>query len=105
MNQAKSILGGTLKPTGEADKDNGNPSPDAYHLNPMHHIPGFKIKPEDHVSRKVEDKNKEPVGPQRYHPYDPNHKKSDHLRHTNNLAPNLMGGATSIGNAKRGELV
>ena len=48
MNQAKSILGGTLKPTGEADKDNGNPSPDAYHLNPMSHIPGFKIKPEDH---------------------------------------------------------
>lgn len=31
---AKSILGGTLKPTGEPDKDNGNPSPDAYHIPP-----------------------------------------------------------------------
>jgi hypothetical protein len=31
---AKSILGGTIKKTGEADKDNGNPSPDAYHIPP-----------------------------------------------------------------------
>jgi hypothetical protein len=46
MAQAKSILGGTLNPTGMADKDNGNPSPDAYHLNPNYSIAGFVIKPD-----------------------------------------------------------
>ena len=43
---AKSILGGKLTATGEPDKDNGNPSPDAYHIPPQHYIPGFVIKPD-----------------------------------------------------------
>lgn len=63
MELAKSILGGTLRPTGEADKDNGNPSPDAYHLNPTHSIPGFVIKPDTQSNKKEDDKTKEPVGP------------------------------------------
>lgn len=105
MNQAKSILGGTLKATGEKDKDNGNPGPDAYKLPQTHSIPGFNIMLDTNANKKEEDKNKEAVGPQRYTPFNPNHKKSDHLRHTNNAHGNLQGGATSIGNAKRGELV
>lgn len=94
---AKSILGGTLKPTGEPDKDNGNPSPDAYHIPPQHSIPGFVIKPDTQSNNKKDESGKPAVGPQRYHPMNPNHKHSDFL----NLAP----GVTSIGKAERGDLV
>lgn len=61
MALAKSILGGTLE-----DKpliDNGLPGPDAYHLNPIHSIPGFVIKPDTSTVKKEEDREKEPVGP------------------------------------------
>lgn len=43
---AKSILGGTIRQTGEPDKDNGNPSPDAYSIPQHNAIPGFVIKPD-----------------------------------------------------------
>lgn len=47
MNQAKSILGGTLKPPGHnEDNDNGNPSPDAYRIPNNYSIPGFNIMPD-----------------------------------------------------------
>ena len=89
---AKSILGGTLKKTGEADKDNGNPSPDAYHIPPQHSIPGFVIKPDTQSNNKKDESGKPAVGPQRYNPQNPNHHHSDYL----NLAP----GITSIGKAQ-----
>lgn len=88
---AKSILGGALHPVSKKDDD--VPGPAAYTLNPIHTIPGFVIKPADSKSLKEVDKSKDPVGPQRYNPVNPNHKKSDH---------NHKG---TIGNAERGEMV
>jgi hypothetical protein len=77
MNLAKSMLGGSLeyKPL----EDNGVPGPDAYQQNPLHSIPGFKIMQDIGKVRVEEDKSKEPLGPQRYHPNNPNNKRSDHL--------------------------
>jgi hypothetical protein len=51
------------------------------------------IKPDIGKQKGEEDKNKEPVGPQRYNPVNPCHKKSDFLK------------KTSIGNSKRAEIV
>jgi hypothetical protein len=77
MNQAKGIPKGQRT---AAEKANGFPGPDAYNINPPDNIPGFKmIKPETQSTKKV-DKNAEPVGPQRYNPANPNHKKTDNLR-------------------------
>lgn len=66
--------------------------------------------PDTQHNKKEEDKNKEPVGPQRYTPVNPNHKKSDHLKHSNNPNPTLRGDPTrppitSIGHAERGNLI
>lgn len=44
-------------------------------------------------SLKEVDKSKEPVGPQKYNPHNPNHKKTDHLVRF------------SIGNAVRGDMI
>jgi hypothetical protein len=77
MHQAKSILKGSRTQT---EKANGFPGPDAYSINPPDNIPGFKmVKPETQSTKKV-DKNAEPVGPQRYNPVNPNHKKTDNLK-------------------------
>ena len=78
---AKSMLGGSIEE--KPPVNNGNPAPNAYNLNPLDSIPGFVIKPDTHPNKREEDKNKEPVGPQRYEPHNPNHKKSDHLKHSN----------------------
>lgn len=84
--QAKSILGGTLKPIkkkGEPDSPKNKydtPGPDAYTINPINKIPGFVIHQDSHKVAKDEDPNKEPVGPQRYDPVNPNHGKTSHNR-------------------------
>lgn len=88
---AKSMLGGSTIQKGP--QDNGVPGPAAYNQNPIHSIPGFVIKKDTEKSRVEEDKNKEPVGPQRYNPENPVHKKSDFLQ------------KNSIGNSKRAEIV
>ena len=66
---AKSMLGGST--TAKPNQDNGVPGPAAYHQNPIHSIPGFVIKPDIGKVKGEEDKNKEPVGPQRYNPVNP----------------------------------
>ena len=67
---AKSMLGGD--PTKEKKLvDNGVPGPDAYKIGPLDKIPGFVIVQETSKALKEEDKNKEPVGPQRYNPVNP----------------------------------
>ena len=91
MKLAKLMLGGSLEE--QKIKDNGNPGPDAYSINPIHSIPGFVIKNPESKSYKEVDKSKEPVGPQKYNPYNPNHLRSDHLK------------KTSIGRAERDDLV
>lgn len=91
---AKSLLGGAIDPP--PPKDDETPGPDAYQQNPIHAIPGFVIKPDSNKVRVEEDKTKEPLGPQRYNPVNPTHKRSDHL---------TGAGAASIGNAKRSDLV
>jgi hypothetical protein len=79
------MLGGSTNV--KALQDNGVPGPNAYQQNPIHSIPGFVIKPDTQKVVRDEDKSKEPVGPQRYNPVNPNHKHSDYLK------------AHSIGNA------
>ena len=85
------MLGGST--SAKAYQDNGVPGPNAYQQNPIHSIPGFVIKPDTQKVNREEDKNKEPVGPQRYNPVNPSHKHSDYLK------------ANSIGNAKRAAIV
>lgn len=90
----KSMLGGSLEQ--REDEGNGNPGPDAYQQNPIHSIPGFVIKQDTNKVRVEEDKSKDPIGPQKYNPVNPTHKRSDQLKGA---------GATSIGHAKRSDLV
>ena len=59
----------------------------------MYSIPGFTIKGDTAVVLKEQNKNKEPLGPQRYKPSNPCHIKTDFLK------------ACSIGNAERPEIV
>jgi hypothetical protein len=88
---AKSMLGGSTVKKEVTDTGLG---PAAYQHFPQHSIPGFVIAQDTSKVRKEEPKDKEPVGPQRYDPFNPNHKRTDHLKNGN-----------SIGNAKRGDLV
>lgn len=76
MQQAKSILGGSTEP--KEYLGNGVPGPQAYTQNdPNHRIPGFVIKQDTSVVLKEEDKDKEPLGPQRYNPKNPSHSRTD----------------------------
>lgn len=56
------------------------------------------IKPDSNKVRVEEDKTKDPLGPQRYNPVNPTHKRSDFLIGKGEEV-------TSIGNAKRSDLV
>jgi len=77
MIKGRSMLGGTLDPK-KKDGDNF-PGPGHYNNFPVNEPPGFRIEIPKGKSAKEVDKNKEPVGPQRYDPYNPNHKKTDCL--------------------------
>lgn len=84
---AKSMLGGSLVTKEVTDTGLG---PAAYQHFPQASIPGFMIMDDTAKVKKEEPKDKEPVGPQRYNPFNPNHKRTDHLD------PNKKG-FTSIG--------
>lgn len=91
MKQAKSILGGSR--TAPEQKGNGFPGPDAYLINPTHNVPGFVLRNPEGKSLKEVEVLKDPVGPQKYTPFNPCHHHTDHnMRMT-------------IGNAERGDMV
>lgn len=78
MNNAKSMLGGSLDPRTKEHDD--VPGPGHYNNFPVNEVPGFRIELPKGESRKLVDKTKEPVGPQKYDPHNPNHLKTDHLK-------------------------
>ena len=71
MHHAKSILGGSKDP--KPEKDDENPGPGAYGPFPEGAPPGFRIELPVSKSRKEVDNTKNPLGPQRYEPVNPNH--------------------------------
>lgn len=71
MHHAKSILGGSLDP--KAKESNENPGPGSYGPFPEAPPPGFRIELPMSKSRKDPNTNKDPLGPQRYFPVNPNH--------------------------------
>jgi len=93
MYLAKSMLGGSIEE--KKLPDNGVPGPDAYQQNPIHSIPSFKIMHDTTRVKKEEDKNKEPVGPQRY----------DIKRYPEAVKPKYFDEVQSIGNAKRSDMI
>jgi len=76
MHGAKSMLGGSLDKKMIMKDD--TPGPGQYNNFPVNEPPGFKIEIPKGKSAKEVDKTKEPVGPQKYDPFNPNHMKSDH---------------------------
>jgi len=78
MNNARSMLGGSLDPKAKKE-EMIMPGPGHYNNLPIQEPPGFRIEVPKGKSLKVIDKTKEPVGLQKYTPYNPNHDKSDHL--------------------------
>lgn len=93
LHLAKSILGGSKDQ--KADKVNNFPGPAQYSNFPTPAIPGFVIALPQGKSLKEVGKVKDPVGPQKYNPVNPNHHRTDGKDKP----------ITTFGTAIRGELI
>lgn len=60
--------------------DNGVPGPGSYYAKPNYPVPGFKIVPKTEMMKDEMDNDRvqnEPVGPQKYEPYNPAHTSTN----------------------------